>query len=99
MAETFHGDVNGHLIGIRNDAHAVADVAQEGLVTLKQLQDLDADLTAGAKRTRVDVIKAACGHDPCPIADNYQGNPAPPAPAAPPEAAPLEPDPTPAAAP
>ena len=73
MAETFNEDVEAHL-------HGAITKANQGITAIQDIERLGSDLTAGAKTSRVTAAKAACGHSPCPVADNYKGNARPPAP-------------------
>ena len=83
MAETYNEDVEAHL-------HDVIRQANQGIRAIQDIERLGRDLTATAKTARVTATKAACGHSPCPVADNYQGNARPD---------PVEPEPEPEPAP
>ncbi len=73
MGETFHEDMQAHLAVERQRVNKGKDAVVE-------MERLGSDLTVSGKRGRVATAKAACGHTPCPVADNYKGNPRPPEP-------------------
>ena len=70
MPETYHDDIDRHLQEQRARIQA-------GINGLWELENRGMKYLANERQNLVSGIKASCGHSPCPVTDNYMGNPRP----------------------
>ena len=67
MAETYHDDILDHL---ESERRRVVN----GVNTVLEIERAGDKYLAVERSKLVTTAKAACGHSPCPVADNYLGN-------------------------
>ena len=67
MAETYHDDMLDHL---ESERRRIVN----GVNTVLEIERTGDKYLADEHRKLVISAKAACGHSPCPVADDYLGN-------------------------
>ncbi len=70
MIETYHEDMLEHL-------HEERERAQGGITSLNELRNYGDKYRATERQELLAEVKGSCGHDPCPMAGSYFGNPRP----------------------